>query len=498
MQLLILLMLGGASAYAQSELRFALHHEPKTLNPLLASEDAAETVRYLTSGSLIRVNRLTQEPEPDLALSWKIAPGNRSITFRLRPGSVTAADIVNTFDQLASSTSHPPAADMFPEPKVTVISPAEVKVSFGAPVSGMERLFDQLPVGLGAFTIFSNQPGVEILLKRNPKYWKQPRLDMIRISIQQNREIELNRFWKGELDLINRIDPESYDKLAKETPAAARDNGPSSDVEFFWFNLAPSSPAPQYKKDWFQSSVFRQAISRAINRDDLCRVVYRGHARPAVGPFSPANKVWFDAKLAPHQFDPASALKLLEGAGFQKKGTMLVDKAGHEVEFSVVTNAGNKVRERMAALIQQDLQTIGIKLNIVTLDMPSLIERLTKSSQYEACMLGLTNVDPDPNEMMNVLLSSGRQHAWNPAQKTPATPWEAEIDTLLHAQEAAPNRAKRIDLFCQVQQIMRREEPYIYLVNPNSLSAISPRVQGAKPAALFPETFWNIEQLSLK
>ena len=498
MRVLLLILIICASVFGQSELRFALHHEPKTLDPLLAAEDAAEVIRYLTSGSLIRVNRLTQEPEPDLAVSWKIASDNRSIDFHLRPGAVAAEDIVKTFDQLANTPSHPPAADMFPAPKVTVISPTEVKVSLGAPVSGMEGLFDQLPVGPGPFTVLSNQPGVELVLKRNPKYWNPPLLEQIRISIQQNREIELNRFRKGELDLINRIDAESYDKLVKEMPAAVHDNGPSSDVEFFWFNLAPSSPQPQYKKDWFQSSVFRQAISAAINRDDLCRVVYRGHARPAVGPFSPVNKLWFDAKLAPHRFDPDGALKLLEGSGFQKKGTVLVDKAGHEVEFSVVTNAGNKVRERMAALIQQDLRTIGIKLNIVTLDMPSLIERLTKSSQYEACMLGLTNVDPDPNELMNVLLSSGRQHAWNPAQKAPATPWEAEIDRLLRAQEAAPNRAKRIELFCQVQQIMRREQPYIYLVNPNSLSAVSPRVRGTKPAALFPETFWNIEQLSLK
>ena len=177
---------------------------------------------------------------------------------------------------------------------------------------------------------------------------------------------------------------------------------------------------------------------------------------------------------------------------------MLKDKSGHEVEFSVITNAGNKSRERMAALIQQDLQALGIKLNIVTLDMPSLIERITKSFDYEACMLGLVNVDPDPNELMNVLLSSGAQHAWNPAQKSPATAWERQIDLLLQAQKSAASRTKRKELFDQVQDILRREEPYIYLVNPNSLSAISPRVKGAKPAAFFPETFWNIEKLSVK
>ena len=502
MRVVASLLLTCCALSAQSELRFAFHHEPETLDPLLAADISAEALRFLTSGFLIRINRFTQEPEPDLALSWKVSPDGRSIAFQLRPGAVTAADVVNTFAQLSNPALHPPAADMFSlggiAPKITVISPSAVTITLAAPVAGMERLFDQLPIGQGPFTLAENKPGIEILLKRNPKYWNPAILDQIRIPIQQNREIELNRFRRGELDLINNVDPELFDRLAKDTPADVHDNGPSTDVEFLWLNLKSSSPIPQYKKEWFQSTVFRQAISAAINREDLARVVYRGHARPAVGPFSPANKLWFNSKLTPHRFEPAKALKSLEAAGFRKTGTVLKDKAGHPVEFSVITSAGKKPRERMAALIQQDLQNIGIKLNIVTLDMRSLIERFTESFQYEACMLGLANVDADPNQLLNVLLSSGAQHAWNPAQKTPATPWEAQIDTLLHAQESAATRAKRKELFDQVQEIMRREEPYIYLVNPNSLTAISPRVKGAKPAVFFPETFWNIEKLSVK
>jgi len=524
---LLVAFLFGAAAFGAGELRFALHHEPKTLNPLLAAEDASETLRFLASGVLVRVNRLTQAPEPELAEAWKIASDNRSITFTLRADLVfsdgtpfSAADIASTFAQLTNPALRSPVLDSFTvagaPPKVTVVNPRTVTVSFGGRVDGMERLFDQLailsarsPLGerasLGPFMLESYKPGVELLLKRNPHYWKKdsagkplPYLDSVRIPIQGNREIELNRFRAGELDLMNSIDPESYDRLAKEMPAAVHDNGPSSDVEFLWFNLVPGSPVPQYKKDWFNSAVFRHAVSATISREDLCRVVYRGHGRPAMGPFSPSNRFWFNSRLKAQSFDPAGALKSLETVGFKNKGGTLLDRGGHTVEFSVITNAGNKSRERMAALIQQDLERIGIKLNIVTLDMPSLIERLTKSSQYEACLLGLINVDPDPNESLNVLLSSGRQHAWNPAQKAPATAWEAEIDTLLRSQAAAPSRVKRKELFDRVQEIIRREEPYIYLVNRNSLSAISPKVQGAHPASLYPETFWNIERLSVR
>ena len=512
---------------AEGELRFAVHHEPKSLHPLLAADDASEALRYLASGSLIRVNRLTGALEPELAQSWNITPDSRSITFQLRPGisfsdgtPFGAADVVFTFAQLGSAALHPAVAESFSVggalPKVTASGNLSVTVQFGSPVAGMERLFDQLSIvsgrsplkeraSLGPFILATYRPGVEILLDKNPKYWKKdaagrqlPYLDHVRIAIQANREIELDRFRKGELDLINSLDPEIADRLAKEMPSAVQDGGPSTDVEFLWFNLAPRSPAPQYKQEWFRNVVFRQAVSAAINRDDLSRVVYRGHAKPAVGPFSSANRFWFNQKLAPHRFDPSGALQLLTAQGFQKKGDVLSDKAGHSVEFSLMTSAGNKTRERMAAMIQQDLQSIGIKLNLVTLDFSSLLDRLTKTSDYEACLLGLKNVDSDPNEMMNVLLSSGRQHAWNPAQVEPATGWEAEIDSLLRAQAASSDRQKRKQLFDQVQQILRREQPYIYLTNQNSLTAIGPRVKGSHPAAIYPQTFWNIESLSVK
>ena len=185
-------------------------------------------------------------------------------------------------------------------------------------------------------------------------------------------------------------------------------------------------------------------MSQAINREDLCRVVYGGHARPGVGPFSEANRFWFNAALKAQSCDSAAALRRLAAEGFQRRGEQMFDRDGHSVEFSVITNAGNRARERIAAMIQQDLRKIGIRLNIVTLDFPSLIERISRTYQYESCLLGLTNVDLDPNAQMNVWLSSGPQHQWNPGQAAPETAWEAEIDKLMRAQAASldPKRRK--------------------------------------------------------
>src|SRR5262249_20739855 len=159
------------------------------------------------------------------------------------------------------------------------------------------------------------------------------------------------------------------------------------------------------------------------------------------------------------------------------------------VEFSIITNAGSKTRERLAVMMQQDLASLGIKVNVVTPDFPSLIERITRNLNYEACLLGLVNVDADPNGLMNVLLRSPSNQPWSPSEKSPETVWEAAIDRLMLAQAATADQRVRKQDFDRVQTIMREQQPIIYLLHPNALSAVSPRVAGVKATALFPHTY---------
>jgi peptide/nickel transport system substrate-binding protein len=324
-----------------------------------------------------------------------------------------------------------------------------------------------------------------------------PYIDSVRLDIQQNRDIEMLRLVRGEIDFINSLNAEYYDNLVTQAPRMAFDAGVSLDSEEIWFNQVPGAPLPAYKKAWFTSTNFRRAISESINRADLARVVFRGHARPTVSWISPANKFWFNVRLQPHPFDQKAALQLLERDGFHLQGGTLRDSGGHAVEFSVITNAGNKARERMATMIQQDLAGIGIRLNVVTLDFPSLIERITRSFNYEACLLGLVNDELDPNAQMSVWLSSSENHQWNPSQKVPATAWEAELDALMRTQASSLDLKKRKQAIDRAQEIVWQQEPFIYLVNKDAISAVSTNLHNAHPSVLRPQVYWNIDQLTL-
>jgi peptide/nickel transport system substrate-binding protein len=196
----------------------------------------------------------------------------------------------------------------------------------------------------------------------------------------------------------------------------------------------------------------------------------------------------------PHE-SIAEADRMLAASGFHRTGNQLYDSAGNPVKFSIVTNSGNAARQKMAAMIQQDLAAIGMQVTIVPLDFPALIERLMHKQDYEACLLGLSDVEPDPNSMMNTWLSSSPNHQWNPSEKTPATEWEAEIDRQMQLQASSfsqPGRKLAVD---RVQQIVAGQQPFIYLVYPNALQAISPQLQGVQASTLSPGPVWHIDSI---
>ena len=526
--LLVCCALLSAVAFSQSggELRFCLHSEPKTFDPLLVDDDSSLSIRYLTGGVLVRVNRHTQDIEPELAESWKVSKDAKQIIFKLRHGIAfsdgtpfSAEDVAFTMQRLMDPALHSTTGDAFRSGNgavsTKVIAPDQVSITFPASLAGIDRLFDQVAIMsahspkkeaavLGPFVVAEYKAGSSLLLRRNPNYWKKdsqgrrlPYLDSIRLDIQSNRDVEMLRFKRGELDLINAIDTDYFDRLAASSPQMAHDAGASLDYDFMWFNQVASAPIPEYKRAWFRSTNFRRAISQAINREDLSRVVFNSHAQPAVGPVSPGNKFWFNSRLKPEPYRPDAALQRLQADGFHLQNGTLRDKNDKVVEFSIVTNAGNKSRERMAVMVQEDLGKLGIKVNVVTLDFPSLIERISQKFNYEAAMLGFRNVDLDPNSQMTIWLSSAENHAWNPQQKSPETAWEAEIDQLMHAQASTADVKKRKESFDRVQEIAAEQAPFIYLVNQNALSAVSNAVEGANPGILHPQTFWNAERLTL-
>ncbi len=175
-----------------------------------------------------------------------------------------------------------------------------------------------------------------------------------------------------------------------------------------------------------------------------------------------------------------------------------MDAEGKPVEFSILTSSSNADRTKMATLIQDDLKQLGMRVQVVPLEFRSLIDRVTQSKEYDACVLGLVSFDADPNSDINVWLSSGGTHLWNPSQEHPATPWEAEMDRLMVAQLTATNSEQRKKLYDRVQEILAENQPMIFLASPDILVGAKNTIGNFHPAVLEPYVLWNVDQLYLR
>jgi peptide/nickel transport system substrate-binding protein len=508
------------------ELAWTIGYDPKTFDPAKVDDEESEMVRYLTAGVLLRFNRATQQVEPALAESWTLSPDGKTVTFKLRPNlqfsdgsKLSSRDAAWSIRRVLSPATGAPVAEEFLDAaSVKLDTPDErtLVVHLAKRVVGIGKVFDEIAiepadhpsegrVTAGPFVLADYRRSQYVRLRRNPHFFEHdaagaalPYATGVRLDILDNHEQEIRLFARGEYQLIDSLPPDYFTLLKQRMPNAVRDLGPSLNTEQLWFNQSPGAPIPAWEKAWFQNPAFRLAVSQAIHREDLARIAYQGHATPAYSFISPANTLWYNRAIkAPHT-DVAAAKAGLLAAGFHLSGSVLQDASGHPVTFSILTNAGNAPRMKMATLIQQDLAALGIQVTVVALDFPSLIERLMHTQDYQACLLGLENVDPDPNAMMNIWLSSSPNHQWSPSEKTPATAWEAEIDRAMTLQATTLSDAQRKQAVDRVQQIVADQQPFLYLVYPNALYAVSPRLLGVQPAVLSPGLVWNVEHLRLR
>jgi peptide/nickel transport system substrate-binding protein len=530
----------------------ALRSEPKTLNPVLAQDAASRDVIRCLTADLIDINRATQKTEPALAKSWTVSSDGKQYTLHLRHGlrfsdgqPLDADDVIFSFGLYLDEKIDSPQRDLLVvggKPIVVrKIDAYTVQFALTQPYAAAERLFDGFAIlprhllqgahqsgafdkawgigmspadfaGLGPFKLKEYVPGQRIVLDRNLYYWKQdrngqrlPYVDQVIFLFVASEDAQAIRFQAGDTDLLTHFSSENYAVLEKQSSRYYHldDLGAGLEYNFLFFNLndvsSKSLPEIARKQAWFQDVRFRQAVSAAIDRDSLVRLVYGGRAAPLWSQVTPGNKLWIDLAIPRATRSLDRSRELLKSTGFSWKpdGT-LVDARGNAVEFSILTSSSNQQRVKIATLIQDDLKPLGMNVQVVTLEFHSMVDRLLTSYDYEAAIMGLVSGDADPTSEMNVWMSNGDTHLWHPNQTKPATPWEAEMDHLMEQQQVTLDYSKRKRMYDRVQEIVAEDLPVICLVGPDILVGASDRVGNLQPAIMDPYTLWNIDQLYIK
>ena len=391
------------------------------------------------------------------------------------------------------------------QPKETAFNPA-----WGVDVDVKEL------VSSGPWIITEYKPGQRIVYKRNPNYWKKnetgqqlPYLDSYVNLIVPDFNTTTLKFLAGDTDVlgVQQTDYKTVKAKEKSGDFTVRNLGPTFSTAYLGFNMnmksKPAKENPELFK-LFNDTRFRQAVSYAVDREKLVRNVYSGLARPGYGPESPANKVFYSDDVAKYAFDLNKAKTLLQEIGLKdSNGDKILELPnGKPLTFNILTNVENKLRVGIATIISSDLRKIGIDAKFTPIAFNSVISRLANQPEkgkpyppfdWQAVVLGWTG-GIEPNNGKNIWMSAGNFHQWDPYQEKPVRPWEAKIDELFRSGAQELDETKRKAIYADFQKIVGEQQPFIYTVVPDSISALRNRFGNIKPTPVGGVT-WNIEEI---
>jgi peptide/nickel transport system substrate-binding protein len=371
-------------------------------------------------------------------------------------------------------------------------------------------------VSNGMYRLISYTPGERLIFERNPYYWRKddqgrqlPYLDRMVWQITESTDNTLMQFRSGNIDTYS-VGPEFFSLLKKEEKKGdftITNAGPSSGTTFLAFNLNKGSRDGKplidpVKSRWFNNVKFRQAVAYAVDRQRMVNNLYRGLGVSQNSPLSVGTPYYLAEGLKSYDYDLAKSKQLLQEAGFKYKGASLFDDQDNAVNFNLITNSGNKIREALGTQVQQDLEKLGMKVNFNAVAFPLLVDKLDKALDWDAHIIGFTG-GIEPQDGANFWLTEARSHVFNqkPSKEEKqltgqeVAPWEKEINDLYVKGSQELDEAKRREIYYQTQRITQENLPCIYLVNSLSLLAARNKIQGLQPTNL--GSLWNLYRVSI-
>ncbi len=344
-------------------------------------------------------------------------------------------------------------------------------------------------VGTGPYTIESYTTDERVVLVRNPDYWMRdaagnqlPYIETIVNLIVPTIDDDLEKFRAGEVDAYG-MRGEDFAILEPEQEAGnftVYRRGPAFGTVFLGFNLNtgsnPETGEPYVTPEqlaWFSNVEFRRAVAHSIDKARIIDEVQHGLGYPQWSSISPAAGDFHNPDVRRYEFDVEGANAILDGLGWADSDGDGVreDADGNPISFKLVTNVDNDVRARVAAIIDEGLDLIGVDAQFEPIEFGDLVGQLTTTFDWEAMIVGLTG-GTEPHFGMGVWHSSEGLHLWHPNQAAPATEWEAEIDALYVQGYQELNHERRVEHYHRAQAIVAEQLPLIYTTLSERLSAV--------------------------
>lgn len=554
----------NASNLTKQRLSLPIDSDIKTFNPVLVSDAYSSQALSLVFNSLLTTDE-KGNLIPELAEKWEFKQDGLELVFTLKPDlkwsdgkPLTMEDVIFTFQDIYFNPDIPSAIQEILRigekrklPKLKQLNDRSVSFILPEPFAPFLRFVGGasiLPkhilaeavktkdengkskflqtwgidtdlstlVGSGAYKLSRYLPAERLTYDRNPFYYRAPLPNIAKIvyQIMGSPDSVVLRFRSKEIDVIPQVRGQDFQilkRFEKQGKFKIYPLGEVSNRSFIMFNLnrgRNKSGKPfvdPVKAAWFNDVNFRRAIAYAIDRSAMINTYYRGLGAPQDSPIPAISPYHFSRQdgIPFYDYNPEKAKELLSKSGFKyNKNNRLVDQNNNEVRFTLMTSSGG-AGASLAPMIKNDLDRIGITVDLQILEFTALIDKLDRSKEWEMSMLGFGG-GIEPHGSFHLWYSEGTSHLFN-AGPNPGEPpypgrvisdWEKQIDRLLIAGAKEINEAKRRQIYGEFQRIVQSQVPLIYLVTPLAMTAIRDRVQGVAPSPVG-GGLWNLDELTL-
>jgi len=487
--------LGGAFAQETGgTLRAAFQNDWESLDPHVTSSYSSLQILNNVLETLTTFDD-DLELVPALAESWEQSEDGLTWTFNLREGvmfsngdELTAEHVAATYNRFldpeggfsGSSGNIGPegtvveAADTY---TVTITHPEEpiaiLPILLGLnkatgivhPDSINEDGTITVPIGTGPFMISDVEGTSSILLERNPNYWQEglPYLDAVEIMPIPDDTVRETSLLGGEIDWVLAIAPQSYDALVANEEIVV-ETAPQLSYDYIGFNLT---------REPFDDVRVRQAISYAMDREQICQAAYFGLCEPLYGgPIGSGSPWQYDYEPYASSPDIDRAMELLEEAGYAD---------GFEMEWLPNSQVGETVRA--AQVLQAQMQQIGITSTINAPEWAEWLE-LEGNFMYDAYICSWNGLK-DADQYFYLQHHTGLVFNFT-GYSNP------EFDELVTEGRSTDNFEERYDIYQEANEILVDDAPYVFMYNKLEIRAYDDSVEGFVVRSDQANNFWTV------
>jgi ABC-type transport system substrate-binding protein len=461
----LLLLISCAKPPDNDTLVVLIESSPTNLDPRVGKDAQSERIDELIFDPLVRKDE-HYNIQPGVADSWEI-PDPQTYIFHLHHGIrfhdgrlLTARDVKWTLDTMRNgSLATVKGAAYKLVDKVETPDDFTVKIhltepfapllwnltggAFGVVPYGSDKNFNRAPIGSGPFRFVSMSPDTDVELVRDDGYWgEHARISRLKFKIVPDTTTRALELRKGSADIaVTSLTPDIVDTLRRERSLEIQEQ-PGSSLQYLAFNL----------RDPILKDVrVRQALAYAIDRRPVLHYLFRDQGRLADSVLPPEH--WaYNGDVTHYPPDPVKANALLDRAGYAR------GQDGIRFHLTMKTSTDETTR-LLAAVLQQQLRTVGIALDIRSFEFATFFSDVMKGQFqfYSLRWVGYSNQDPD------IFEDAFHSASFPPKRDNRGFYSNPAVDRLLDEARQSTDQQKRKQLYAEVQRILANDLPYIDL-----------------------------------